>query len=79
MAKGKNKKKNPSLYNTIKPYIPNKRVLYSVLGVAGAGLAIGAAMGKNKRQALTSKITDTVKNFRKRPTTADTSKSIALG
>ncbi len=78
MSKGKNKsKKNRSIYKAIKPYIPNSKVLYSILGVAGVGLAIGAAMGKDKRQALTGKITDSVKNLRKRPATSDTSNNLA--
>ena len=63
MAKNKNKnKKNQSFYEAIKPYISNKRVLYSVLGVAGAALAVGS-IGKNKRQALVNSVTNSVKGL----------------
>lgn len=63
MAKSKNEnKKNQSFYKAIKPYLSNKRVLYSVLGVAGAALAVGS-IGKNKRQALVDAVANSVKGF----------------
>ena len=60
MAKGKKKnKKKKSFFKTIKSTIPNNQVLYSILGGVGAGLAIGTAMDKDKRQALVDKVTNT--------------------
>ena len=65
MAKGKNKtKKNKSLYKSIKASIPKNKVLYSVLGAVGAGLAISSAIGKTNRQALVDKVTTTFKGLK---------------
>ena len=65
MSKGKNKtKKNKSILKTIKASLPNNKVLYSVLGAVGAGLAISSAIGKTKRQALVDKVTTTFKGFK---------------
>ena len=82
MSKNKKKsKKKVSLYKTIQPYIPNKQVLYSILGVAGAGLAIGTALGKDKRQALVRTVTSKVKTLKGSSAAADsnTNKELALG
>jgi len=66
MAKGKNKsKKNKSLYKTIKASIPKNKVLYSVLGVVGVGLALGSTIDKSKRQAMADKVTNTFKGLGK--------------
>jgi hypothetical protein len=64
MAK-KNNKKNHSFFKTIKSSIPSNRVLYSILGGVGAGLAIGTAMDKDKRQALADKATSTFQGLRR--------------
>ena len=65
MKKGKNKtKKNKSLFKTIKASVPKNKVLYSVLGAVGAGLAISSAIGKTNRQALVDKVTTTFKGFK---------------
>lgn len=84
MTKNKKKnKKNPSLYKAIKPYIPNNRVLYSALGVIGAGLAISSIIGKDRRQALAGKVTKTVKGLGLKGTTTapdvNTDTNLAMG
>jgi len=74
MKKGKKKnKKNPTIFTKIKAAMPNNRVLYSVLGGVGAGLALGTAIDKDKRQALTDKVTSTFQGLR-RPTTVTDSR-----
>jgi len=66
MAKDKKKiKKNKSLYKTLKTSIPKNPVLYSILGVAGLGLAIGSAIDENKRRAMLDKVTNTFKGVGK--------------
>jgi len=68
MKKGKKKnKKNQSLLKKIKSALPNNRVLYSILGGVGAGLALGTAIDKDKRQALVDKVTDAFQGL-SRPT-----------
>ncbi|MBC3540057.1 hypothetical protein ACFSC6_04295 [Rufibacter sediminis] len=69
MAKNKNKKnkeakgtKNKSLLSGVKSLTKNKKVLYSLLGAAGAGIAI-AALGKDKRRSLTDSVTNSVKGL----------------
>ncbi|WP_181306125.1 hypothetical protein [Rufibacter sp. XAAS-G3-1] len=71
MAKNKKKgKKNKeatnsngkSLLNKVKSLAGNKKVLYSLLGAAGAGIAI-AALGKDKRRSLTDTVTNSVKGL----------------
>jgi len=66
MKKGKKKnKKNLTLYNKIKSSIPNNRVLYSILGGVGAGVALSSALGKEKRQAMLNKVTGTFQGLRR--------------
>jgi hypothetical protein len=68
MAKGKKKdKKKVSLIKKIKSAIPDNRLLYAVLGGVGAGLAIGAALDKEKRQAVIDKVSSTIEEL-SRPT-----------
>ncbi|ALI98343.1 hypothetical protein [Rufibacter tibetensis] len=53
-------KKNKSLLKNVSTLASNnKKILYSLLGAAGAGIAI-AALGKDKRRAITDKVTSTV-------------------
>ncbi|MDB5263489.1 MAG: hypothetical protein JWQ14_2772 [Adhaeribacter sp.] len=66
MSKGKKKNKknkNKSFYKTIKPFIRDNRVLYSLLGAVGVGVALAAALGTEKGQAMVDKMTDAVKNL----------------
>ena len=73
MAKGKKKnKKNKSWFKTIKSSIPNNKVLYSILGGVGAGLAIGSVMDKDKRNALVDKVTSTFQGFSRPSAVTDT-------
>ena len=77
MKKDKKKnKKNLTLFNKIKSSLPNNRVLYSILGGVGAGVALSSALGQEKRQALVNKVTGTFQGL-KRPTT-DTDARIAV-
>lgn len=64
MAKNKKKStKHRSFFKVIKPIIRDNRVLYSILGALGAGLAIGAALGTDKGGMLVDKITAAVKEI----------------
>ena len=64
MAKNKKKnKKHRSFYKSIKPFIKDSRVLYSVLGALGAGVALGAALGSEKGGTIVDKITSTLKEL----------------
>ncbi|KAA3439623.1 hypothetical protein [Rufibacter hautae] len=68
MSKNKNKtkknkdKQNKSLLSGVQSLVKNKKVLYSLLGAAGAGIAI-AALGKDKRRSLTDKVTSSVQGL----------------
>ena len=62
MAKDKKKrKKHQSFYRAIKPIIQDDRVLYSLLGAVGVGLALGSALSTENREALVDKIITAVK------------------
>ena len=63
---GKNKKKgkkNSAFYKAIKPYIKDNRVLYSILGAAGVGVAIASAFGTDKGREIVDNFTNTLKNI----------------
>ncbi|WP_125077632.1 hypothetical protein [Rufibacter latericius] len=69
MGKNKSKKnketkvkKDKSLLSGVKSLTKNKKVLYSLLGAAGAGIAI-AALGKDRRRSLTDTVTSSVKGL----------------
>lgn len=65
MGKGKKKKKNKnkSFYKSIKPFIRDNRVLYSILGAVGVGVAIASAIGTDKGRALVDKLSAAVKDL----------------
>ncbi len=68
MAKDKKKKKKNSFYKAIKPFISDKRVLLSIVGAAGVGVAIASAFGTDKGREIVDKISGAVKDFtQKRP------------
>ncbi|MDQ4140525.1 MAG: hypothetical protein M3142_08360 [Bacteroidota bacterium] len=63
---GKNKKKskkNNTFYKAIKPYIKDNRVLYSILGAAGVGVALASAFGTDKGRAMIDNLTNTLKGI----------------
>ena len=51
MAKKKKVKKS-KLYKTLKPYISDPKVMWSIIGAAAAGVAIAAAFGTEKANKL---------------------------
>lgn len=64
MGKGKKKnKKKQSLYKAVKPFIKDTRVLYSLLGAVGVGVALASAIGTDKGRALLDRITTAVKEL----------------
>ena len=65
MAKGKKKKKNKnkSFYKNIKPFIRDNRVLYSILGAVGVGVALASALGTEKGRSIVDKLTAAVKDL----------------
>jgi hypothetical protein len=64
VAKGKKKSKtHQSLHKAIKPFVKDSRVLYTVLGALGAGVALGAALGSEKGGSLVDRITAAVKHL----------------
>jgi len=72
MSKKKNKKKkrgnNGSFYKTIKPFIKDSRVLYTILGAAGVGVALASAFGSDKGHSIIDSIAGTLKNYGLIPT-----------
>jgi hypothetical protein len=64
MAKGKKKKnKKNSFYKAIKPFISDNRVLFSILGAAGVGVALASAFGTEKGREIVDKIAGSVRDF----------------
>lgn len=67
MGKGKKKKnqksKNKSFYKSVKPFIRDNRVLYSILGAVGVGVAIASAFGTEKGRSIVDKLTSAVKDL----------------
>jgi hypothetical protein len=64
MAKGKKKKnKKNSFYKAIKPFISDNRVLFSILGAAGVGVALASAFGTEKGREIVDKIASSVRDF----------------
>ena len=65
MAKAKKKKKtkNKSFYKTIKPFIRDNRVLYSILGAVGVGVALASALGTEKGRSIVDRLTTAVKDM----------------
>ena len=72
MSKKKNKKtkssKNGSFYKKIKPFVKDTRVLYSILGAAGVGVALASAFGTDKGRSIVDSISGTLKSFGLIPT-----------
>ncbi len=65
-AMGKNKKKskkNSSFYKAIKPYIKDNRVLYSILGAAGVGVALASVFGTDKGREIVDNFANTIKGI----------------
>jgi len=63
MAKKKKKgKKNSSLYKSIKPFVKDNRVLLSILGAAGVGVALASAFGTENVRSWIDKVSDAVAN-----------------
>jgi hypothetical protein len=79
MAKGKkkkkNKNKNKTFYKSIKPFIRDNRVLYSILGAVGVGVAIASALGTDKGRSLVDKLSSAVKDLTPDQLTADHTES----
>lgn len=63
MAKNKKKsKKKNALYKSIKPFVKDNRVLLSILGAAGVGVALASAFGTDNVKSWIDKISDAVSN-----------------
>ena len=63
MAKGKKKNKKNSFYKAVKPFISDNRVLFSILGAAGVGVALASAIGSEKGRDLVDKIAGAAREF----------------
>jgi len=64
MTKGKKKgKKHQSFHKAIKPFIKDSRVLYTIVGALGTGVALGAALGSEKGGTLIERITTALKGL----------------
>ncbi|QMU30552.1 hypothetical protein [Adhaeribacter radiodurans] len=61
--KKKSKKKNSTFYKAIKPYIKDNRVLYSILGAAGVGVALASVFGTDKGREIVENFTNTLKSI----------------
>ena len=59
----KKSKKHQSFLRVIQPVIRDNRVLYSLLGALGAGLALGTVLGTEKGGAIVDKLTLAVKDL----------------
>ena len=55
--------KNKTFYKSIKPFIQDNRVLYSILGAVGVGVALASALGTERGRALVDKLTTAVKDL----------------
>ena len=76
MAKNKKKKKDKknAFYKAIKPFVSDNRVLFSILGAAGVGVALASAFGTEKGKAIVDRIAGSVRDFTQ-PTPVVTSKN----
>ena len=65
MAKKKKGKKikKKKLYKRLKPYLSDNRVLWSIIGAVGVGVALGAAFGTDKGREIMDKIALTAKDL----------------
>ncbi len=65
MGKGKKKKKNKnkSFYKSVKPFISDNRVLYSILGAVGVGVALASAFGTERGRSMVDRLTSAVKDL----------------
>lgn len=61
--KKKNKKNKVSFYKNIKPFIKDPRVLYSLLGAVGVGVALASVIGTDKGRSLVDKLTTALGNL----------------
>ena len=59
--KKKNSKQN-SFYKAVKPYIKDNRILFSILGAAGLGVAIASAVGTDRLGSFVTQLTDAFQN-----------------
>ncbi|WP_210487869.1 hypothetical protein [Rufibacter aurantiacus] len=84
MSKNKNKtkknkvKKDKSLLTGVQSLVKNKKVLYSLLGAAGVGIAL-SAIGKGKRRALLDTVTNSVQGLTGQSTAASGSDQTSSG
>jgi hypothetical protein len=60
--KGKKIKKS-KLFKKLKPYLSDKRVLWSIVGAVGVGVALGAVFGTDKGREIVDKIALTAKEL----------------
>jgi hypothetical protein len=63
MAKKKKSKKKKSLYKAIKPFIKDKRVVYSLLGAVGVGALLASFLGREKVSAFVEDLSGKVKEL----------------
>jgi len=59
----KKNKKHQSFHKAIKPFVKDNRILYSILGAFGAGVALAAVVGSEKGGDLINNISAAVKEF----------------
>ncbi len=61
---GKNKKnKKSKLYKTLKPYISDPKIMWSIIGAAAAGVALAAAFGTEKGKEIVDKVAVAAKDL----------------
>lgn len=63
MAKGKKNKKKNAFYKAIKPFIKDNRVLFSILGAAGVGAVLAAALGPEKVSGMVERVSGAINGF----------------
>ncbi|MES2731033.1 MAG: hypothetical protein V4714_04765 [Bacteroidota bacterium] len=79
MAKGKKKNKGAknSFYKSIKPFISDNRVLFSIIGAAGAGIALASVFGTEKGKQIVDRVAGVVNDLTHRSPVASKNTSIA--